>query len=89
MLNKILIGAGLALCVAACATNPSTSGPAAAAKQPPGWCVSSTGTRIPMSQSECTALGHTWTQDQIQTTGATDAAQALRQLDPSLTIRGQ
>lgn len=88
MWNKILIGGALALCVAACASSPSTP-PAATAANPPGWCVSSTGTRIPLSPGECAAAGHTWTQKQIDTTGATDAAQALRQLDPSLTIKGQ
>ncbi len=88
MRSKILIGTALTLCVAACASNPSTPPLAAAAKSPPGWCVTSTGTRIPLGPRECAAAGHTWTQKDISTTGATDTGQALRQLDPSLTITG-
>jgi hypothetical protein len=88
MFKRLVINAGLALCVAACASSPSTPR-AATANQPLGWCVSNTGTRIPLGPGECAAAGHTWTQKDISTTGATDAAQALRQLDPSLTVRGQ
>lgn len=93
MLNKLLIGPGLALCVAACASSPSTPGAAtpkvAAATLPPAGCVANTATRIPLSPRECAAFGHTWTQDDIKSTGATDPGQALRLLDPSLTVSGQ
>ena len=87
MLKKILIGAGLTLCVAACATSPSTPGtgrPAAAAKVPPAGCVADTATRIPVSPSECAGAGRTWSYQDVKSTGATDVAQALRQLDPTV-----
>jgi len=97
MLKKTLIGACLALCVAGCATSPSTSGTgkpetaattqaAATTKALPAGCVSETGTRIPVSQSDCTGPGRVWTNQDVKSTGATDAAQALRQLDPTVTI---
>jgi hypothetical protein len=89
MLKTILIGACLTLGVAACATSPSTSGTrahAAAAKVPPAGCVADTGTRIPVSPSDCAGPGRVWTDQDVKSTGATDAAQALRQLDPTVTI---
>jgi len=94
MCKKFLIGAGLSLCVAACASTSSspgavTSKAAAAPTQPPAGCVSSTATRIPVSPSECAAFGRVWTDQDIKTTGATDTAQALRLLDPSVTVTGR
>jgi hypothetical protein len=93
MWKNHLIGAGLSLCLAACASIPSssgaaTSGAAAASNVAPVGCVSDTATRIPMSLDECAAFGRAWTGQDIKTTGATNAAQALRLLDPSITVTG-
>jgi hypothetical protein len=91
MWKNQLIGAALSLCVAACASTPSspgaaTSKAAAAPNLTPVGCVSNTATRIPMSHAKCAAFGRTWTDQDIKTTGATDSAQALRLLDPSITV---
>jgi hypothetical protein len=89
MLKKILIGAGLTLCVSACATSPSTPGTghtAAAAKVPPAGCVAETATRIPVNPHDCAGAGRVWTDQDIKSTGATDVAQALRQLDPTVVV---
>lgn len=92
MWKRYLIGAGLSLCVAACASTPSspdaaTSRAAAAAPNlPPAGCVSSTATRIPVDPAECAGFGRAWTDQDIKTTGATDSGQALRLLDPSVTV---
>jgi hypothetical protein len=89
MLHNILIAICLTLCVAACATSPATSGtgrPRAAAKEPPAGCVADTATRIPVSPSDCVAFGSTFTYKDVKSTGETDAAQALRQLDPTVTV---
>ncbi len=91
MWKKYLIGAGISLCVAACASTPSspgaaTSKAAATSNLPPVGCVSDTA--IPMSRAECAAFGRVWTEQDIRTTGATDAAQALRLLDPSVSVTG-
>jgi hypothetical protein len=89
-----LIGAGLSVCVAACAGAPSTpvganSSMTAAAKRPPAGCVSQTGTRISLGPTECAAFGHIWTEDAIKSTGATEPGEALRLLDPTATIQGR
>jgi hypothetical protein len=95
MWKNHLIGAGLSLCVAACASTPSSPSPGAATSKaaaapnlPPVGCVSNTATRIPMSPAECAAFGRAWTDQDIKTTGATNSAQALRLLDPSVTVTG-
>lgn len=94
MFYRALIGAGLSVCVAACAGAPSTpvvasSSVSAAAKRPPAGCVSQTGTRISVGPTECAAAGHIWTGDAIRSTGATEPAAALRLLDPTVIVQGQ
>jgi hypothetical protein len=89
MLKKILIGAGLTLCISACATSPSTPGTghaAAAAKALPAGCVAQTATRIPVNPHDCAGAGRVWTDQDVKSTGATDMAQALRQLDPTVVV---
>ena len=56
--------------------------PAATARNDRG-CV--TGTRIPGSEP-CAAFGRAYTDEDIQHTGATTVAEALRLLDPSITV---
>jgi hypothetical protein len=98
MLTKALICVGLALCVGACASTPSTpaatsptaASPTAAktANQPPAGCVAETATRIPVSPTECAAFGRVHTDEAIKQTGVQDTAQALRLLDPAITTKG-
>jgi hypothetical protein len=90
MICKALICGGLSLCAAACASSPSTPAArpraTAAAQLPPAGCVSKTGTRIPLGPTECAAAGHIWTEGAIKSTGATDPSEALRLLDPTVTV---
>jgi hypothetical protein len=89
MLKKAFSGACLALLLAACATTPSTPPTAAAQtakQQPPPGCVASTGTLLPTKPNSCTGPGNTYSSEDLQRTGATTAAGALRLLDPTLTI---
>jgi hypothetical protein len=94
MWKKYLLGAALSLCVAACASAPSSPDAAtsramaAAPNLPPAGCVSGTATRLPMSPAECAAFGRAWSYEDIKTTGATDSGQALRLLDPSVSVTG-
>ena len=93
MLTKLLIGAGAALCVAACASNPpattsATSKEATTANLRPAGCVGETATRLPLRPDECAAFGHIYTEKDLKSTGATDVGQALSVLDPSLTTTG-
>jgi len=85
MLKKILLGACLVLPLAAC-TTPSAS--AALAPVGTAGCVADTATRIPVKEGDCAGFGRTYTQQDIQRTGQADTAQALRLLDPSLTVHG-
>lgn len=88
VLNKALIVC-VSLCVAACATSRSPPGAAkgaAADIRPPAGCVADTATRIPVSPRECAGFGRVWTQEDVKTTGATSAGEALRLLDPSVTV---
>ena len=88
MLNNLLSATCLALALAACASTPPAKAPAVAAATAPTGCVPQTASRIPVSSSECAGFGRTYTQDDIQRTGAVDPGQALRLLDPALTIHG-
>ena len=75
------IAAGLLL--VGCTTAAVKPQPAAAARDDRG-CV--TGTRI-SSTEPCASPGRVYSDKDIQTTGATTAADALRLLDPSITVR--
>ena len=87
MWTKLLIGGIFALCIDACATSPAPESALTAGKaEPPAGCVADTATRIPVKASDCWASGRTWTSQDVKSTGATDAAQALRQLDPTVTV---
>jgi hypothetical protein len=88
-LNRVLIAAGLGLCLAACASTPSspagaTAPTSASIKTQPG-CVD-TGSRIP---GDCAAVGRAYNQRDIRTTGQTEAGSAIRMLDPSVTLPGR
>jgi hypothetical protein len=39
-----------------------------------------------VSPSDCAAFGRTFTYRDVKSTGATDTAQALRQLDPTVIV---
>jgi hypothetical protein len=91
MLNKILIGACFTLCLSGCESSrpvPDAAKPAVAdsAQRPPAGCVADTTSRLPVSPKDCPGFGRTWTDQDVKSTGATDAGQALRQLDPNVTI---
>ena len=85
MLSKILIGAGLSLCLVACASAPATSDVTRLSAKEQAGCVE-TGSRIP---SDCSALGRAYNQRDIRTTGQTDAGSAIRMLDSSVTLPGR
>ncbi len=88
MVKKLLPGVCLVLALTACATTPPAKAPAVATATPPTGCVSQTASRIPRSPTECAGFGRTYTQEEIQHTGATDPARALRLLDPAITSHG-
>jgi uncharacterized protein YceK len=84
------IAAGIAACLifAGCATvaDETKAKPemhTVAAENPS--CMTQTGSRIGV-KGECRGTGRSYTNDDINRTGATTAADALRLLDPSITV---
>ncbi len=84
-----LITAAVALILAACAAtttnvHPKTDAPVAA--QNPA-CLTQTGSRLTGDGKHCSAFGRSYSNTDIDRTGATTADDALRLLDPSITTR--
>ena len=52
----------------------------------PYLCAPQSGSRLPASDRKCPDFGHSWTSQDIQRTGATTVGEALRLLDPTLTV---
>jgi hypothetical protein len=50
-------------------------------------CLAQTGSRIPAGGMYCSATGRSYTRDDVNQTGATNGADALRLLDPSVATR--
>ena len=85
-----MIGSVAALAVlCACAGQNAAVKPDAAktsANQKNPACLSDTGSRLPSSGADCSALGRSYSSEDIDRTGSSTAGGALRLLDPSLTI---
>jgi hypothetical protein len=72
-----------ALTLGGCAT---TNNPPPSTAQGPSWCLTSTGSAFPDPVSHCTAYGRSYSRSNLDQTGATTNADALRTLDPSITV---
>lgn len=74
------------------AADPSEARKEAEAKKPAhsdSYCLQDTGTRISSRsdkgrQRNCSAIGRSYTRDDLRRTGAIDVADALRKLDPAV-----
>ena len=88
MLKKSLLGICLLL-VGACASTPPAPQTAKATSPSssgsPLGCVNKTATRLPTRPEDCAAFGASHSQDDLKSTGQTDAANALQLLNPSVT----
>lgn len=52
-------------------------------------CIRDTGSHIPPPKGQCLPVpGNSYSQQDIQRTGATNIGQALQMLDPSMTVHG-
>jgi hypothetical protein len=75
--------AALSICGCATTNSPNTAG----GPLGPSTCLTSTGSRIPAGpDTNCVATGRSYSQTDIDQTGKTTVAGALRNLDPALTI---
>jgi hypothetical protein len=82
MMKRILLGSIVALGAGCAHTPPAT--PPYQATEAAAPCVK-TGSRLP-SENCSTAPGRSYTKDDVDRTGAITTQDALRQLDPSITI---
>jgi hypothetical protein len=75
------------LCVACAATTADVKPKAAASAlgQNPA-CLTEAGSRIAANSANCSAIGRSYSRDDIDRTGATTAGEALRLMDPSVTV---
>lgn len=52
-------------------------------------CIRDTGSHIPPAKGKCLPVaGNSYSQQDLQRTGATNVGQALQMLDPSVTVHG-
>ena len=86
MLKTLVAATGLVVSLAACAPAP-TRQTESMASSPPAGCVH-TASRIDSKNDDCPGFGHSYTQQDIQHSGGADTAEALRLLDPTLTVHG-
>jgi hypothetical protein len=82
---KFLTVIAAAAVLTACAQTPSSEHIVSAANSYDSQCVK-TGTRIRLNDDECAAAapGRTYTQKDLEQTGAFSLSEALRKLDPRL-----
>jgi hypothetical protein len=89
-LNLFMVGAaaaGFVLC--GCATtspNSTSKPPVSAVVVTDANCLTETGSRIAEDKSNCRGFGRSYSDEDISRTGRTSAADALSQLDPSITV---
>jgi hypothetical protein len=78
------VALALSMCGCAIPNGPKTAG----GRERSSTCLTSTGSRIPAGAGthDCTAWGRSYSRTDIDQTGQTTAAGALRDLDPGLTV---
>jgi hypothetical protein len=69
-----------------CAATPQNSKPPATAAMKDPNCLTETGSRISAVNSNCRGFGRSYSHDDIDRTGLTNAADALALMDPSITV---
>ena len=87
MIRSLIIGILSATALAACAASPSH--PAvrtASAIIPPGWCSTAGGKPLRPGSMGCDSLTKTYSGKQLEQTGMTRVGDALRMLDPDVTV---
>lgn len=87
MIRSLVIGILSVAALTACAT--SLSRPAArtaSAHIPPGWCATADGKALRPGSIGCDSLTRTYSGEQLRATGMTRVGDALRMLDPDVTV---
>lgn len=83
---RIASAIATALVVAACASTPNVKPAASAAVAANPACLTQTGSRIPGDSTNCMAFGRSYSSSDIDTTGKVNVGDALRVLDPSVSV---
>ena len=81
-----VILAGLTLFGCAATSQNLNPQQTASAGPPDPNCLTETGSRIAAVKSNCRSFGRSFSNEDIERTGATSAAEALALLDPSITV---
>jgi hypothetical protein len=85
LLTVCLLAAAVCAANTARADDPKPS-PEKAASTVNHGCPTDSGSRIPVRPHECSAIGRTYSRDDIALTGKTSAGGALRMLDTTGTV---
>jgi hypothetical protein len=68
-----------------CAATPQSKPAATAAMKDPN-CLTETGSHVSAGKAACRGFGRSYSHDDIDRTGLTNAGDALAVLDPSITV---
>ena len=63
------------------------NGPVAATVPASPHCVQATGSRLPQTATPCAVVGRSYTGEDLKQTGTTSLGDALKMLDPAVTVR--
>jgi hypothetical protein len=80
-----VIVSGLVLFGCAATSQDAKSKPPASAMKDPN-CLTETGNRVSLGKQGCRGFGRSYSKDDIDRTGSTNAGDALALLDPSITV---
>jgi hypothetical protein len=80
----LMIAVALSGCATTAGNNAAKPAATATASKDPT-CLQDTGSRITSPGSKCRGIGSSYSSDDIDRTGSTSAAEALRLLDPAVT----
>ncbi len=91
MLKTSLLAACVLALACACASHPpsternATANAVSSSGSPVG-CVNKTATRLPTNPSDCAGFGNSHSANTLRSTGEVQAGDALRMVDPTVTV---
>jgi hypothetical protein len=86
MIRSVVIGILSVGALAACASSPSRPAVHTASAIPPGWCATAEGKALRPGSIGCDSLTRTYSGAQLRATGMSRVVDALRMLDPDITV---
>ncbi len=86
MIRSLITGILSAGALAACAASPARPAVHTASAIPPGWCSTTGGKPLRPGSTGCDSLTKTYSGKQLEQTGMMHVGDALRMLDPDVTV---